>query len=45
MLAWPLMMLAAVVVIAKPNKNNTQEQLFDVDGDSNSYSNTPYTSN
>ena len=40
MFAWPLMMMAAVVVITKTHKNTTQEQLFDVDGTSSGYHKT-----
>ena len=45
MLTWPLMMRAAVVVIANQNKNNIQEQLFDVDVASSGYNKTPPKSN
>ena len=45
MLSCPVMMMAAVVVITRPNKNNTQEQLSDVDGGNSGYKNTPHTSN
>ena len=36
---------ATVMVITRPNNNNTQEQLSDVHGGSSGYKNTPHTSN
>ena len=33
------MLMVGVVVIARPNTNNTQEQLSDVDGGSSGYKN------
>ena len=40
-LACPIMLMVGVVVITRPNKNNTQEQLSDVDGGNSGYKNTP----